>query len=115
MFVSTHIGCQECLVTKVDIPSILYRTTIDCKQSWYNLGAVLGLSIEELDLIEKCHSNSLANCYSKMISTWVNCERLQPTWQMLTRHLMQPLEQYDLGMQLRKENCKGCCYSGYLK
>ena len=108
MIIVHHLGCNKCVISEEDIASIMYRTAIDVQHKWFILGIELNLQMEKLTEIKQSHSDP-GSCYAEMMHAWIHSSS-NPTWQILTRYLIRPLELEGLATELRKEYCYTCCY-----
>ncbi len=66
-----------------DYPAV-YSALLPTKANWLDIGVYLGLTIEEMEAIEKENiRDGLKTCLRKMVSMWLKRRELNPSWQKL--------------------------------
>ncbi len=64
--------------------SAVYRALLPTKAKWLRIGVYLGLTIEEMEAIEKENiRDGFETCLRKMVSMWLKRRELNPSWQTL--------------------------------
>lgn len=55
----------------------------DVESKWYEIGLELKVSQELLDAIRNQWGDSLVQCLSEMLKSWLNSVNPQPTWEII--------------------------------
>ena len=76
----------------------------DARAEWFNIGLELGLNIFKLNKIEELNHRRVDECFSEMLTVWLQHLDPPPTWSALIGALQSPTVRYkELAKQLKSE------------
>ena len=82
----------------------IHQAVRDARAEWFNIGLELGLSIFKLNKIEGLHDRRVDECFSEMLTVWLQQLDPPPTWSALIGALRSPTVRYkELAKHLKSE------------
>ena len=102
------------VLTEMDPPLLMLGElhTIPVDEEWYSLGQALGISVQELENIQKTEAN-VFKCKAQMFRQWLQNDPVA-SWEKLATAL-EDINKTDLATELRSHHCNNAdiVSSGY--
>ena len=62
----------------------------DARSKWYHIGVELDIETSTLDIIGTECQGKVEDCFTKVLTKWLNCVEPQPSWSALVEALESP-------------------------
>ena len=82
-----HAGLE--ILTVSDLAKVQDKIW-EARTKWYQVGLLLGVSVDTLDVIQYNHPTNCDQCITDMIKEWLRASDLQRTWEVLAKALESP-------------------------